>query len=70
MKILNWLSPIAGESEIKQRNTFNLEGRQDGMGNWILETQEFKDWLNGSATTLWCSGMRMCSLPLRYRCIS
>ena len=41
-KVYSWLSPLAGEFETKQRNTFELQDRQDGIGNWMLETQEFK----------------------------
>lgn len=27
-----------------------------GTTRWVLESQEFKDWLNGTDPVLWCSG--------------
>jgi hypothetical protein len=59
LKVCNWLSPLSGEFEKKQLDTFNLKGRQDGIGNWLVETNEFKDWLNGTGKPLWCRGSRM-----------
>lgn len=42
----------------KQLDTFNIKGRQDGTGNWLLGTEEFDDWLHGMGKTLWCPGIR------------
>ena len=53
-KILDWLSPLnffATQADVYRR-------RQAGTGQWLLESQEFKDWLNGTKETLWCPGIR------------
>ena len=58
LKIFRWLSPLAGVFERKQLDIFNLKGRQDGVGEWLLETKEFNDWLDGNGKILWCPGKR------------
>jgi hypothetical protein len=66
-KVYDWLSPLAGEFENKQLDTFNLKGRQDRLGNWLLETTEFKQWISGTYKILWCCGERMTALyPILY----
>jgi len=50
---------LSGEFEKKQLDTFNLKGRQDGIDNWLVGTNEFKDWLNGIGKLLWCRGSGM-----------
>ncbi|KAH0538579.1 hypothetical protein FGG08_004829 [Glutinoglossum americanum] len=57
LKIYDWLSPLTGEFEKKQLDVFNLKGRQDGAGNRLVETDEFKNWLNGTGETMWCPGL-------------
>ena len=60
----DWLSPLAGIFENRQTDTFNLEGRQDGLGNWLVETAQFKRWINGTGEILYCCGQRrMIPLP-------
>ena len=54
--IYAWLDPLAGDFEKKQADVFNLEGRQDGICNWLLKTQEFVDWSSGVNKILWCTG--------------
>jgi hypothetical protein len=61
-KAYDWLSPLAGEFEKKQLDTLDLKCRQDGLGHWLLETTEFKKWMNGIGETLWCCGERMTAL--------
>jgi hypothetical protein len=58
----DWLSPLAREFESKQLDTFNLKGRQDRLGYWLLEKIEFKKWMNGIGEILWCCGERMTAL--------
>ena len=58
LKVFRWLSPLAGVFERKQLDTFNLQGRQDGVGEWLLKTKEFNDWLCGQGGILWCPGKR------------
>jgi hypothetical protein len=60
----NWLSPLAGEFENKQLDTFNLKGRQDILGYWLLETPEFKKWMSGTGEIVWCCGERMTALHI------
>jgi hypothetical protein len=61
MDVCHWLSPLAGQFENRQLESMSLTGRQDGKGKWLLETDQFDGWLNGSTETLWCSGIRMYS---------
>jgi len=39
-KILQWLSPL----EPQKRHQGVRAGRVDGVGNWVLETREFRKW--------------------------
>ena len=43
-KILAWLSPL--EPHVRHQDICNQ--RVDGIGGWLLETNEFKNWYNGS----------------------
>jgi len=50
---MEWLSPIdfpAQQHDIISR-------RQEGTGQWFLDTPEFKRWLEGSDKTLFCPGI-------------
>ncbi|KAI1105307.1 ankyrin [Jackrogersella minutella] len=33
-----------------------LQQRQDGTGQWFIESPEFQDWIQSAGGTLWCSG--------------
>jgi hypothetical protein len=59
LRIYEWLSPLAGEFENKQQDVFNLKGRKDGTGRWLLEINKFKDWLSGTGRPSWYQGIRM-----------
>lgn len=61
-KVYSWLSPLAGTFEKKQLDTFNIKGRQDGTGKWLLSTKEFNEWFHGTGKTLWCPGIRIDSV--------
>jgi hypothetical protein len=52
--ILNWLSEIP--SREKQRHI--LKSRQQGTGEFLLKSQIFKSWLDGTESVLWCIGPR------------
>jgi hypothetical protein len=41
----------------KQKDIFSRH--QAGTGKWLLETDLFKQWLDGSCKILWCPGIRM-----------
>ena len=66
-KIHDWLSPLRGEFERKQVDTFSLSGRQDGTGRRLLESKQYTEWLDGTDKVLWGFGMRKspsCPSPL------
>lgn len=51
--ILDWLTPIsygAQQSDILGR-------RQEGTGQWLLDSPEFQQWLHGDGQMLFCPGM-------------
>ena len=55
-QILRWLSPI----EPNTRHQGVRDDRFDGVGDWILETSEFREWRGGEGgadnAVLFCSG--------------
>jgi hypothetical protein len=52
IKVLKWLSSLDCHS--KQREIFSR--RQPGTGEWIFESPEFQNWIDGKEHFLWCSG--------------
>jgi hypothetical protein len=52
--ISRWLSPL----NFKAVQGEYLQKRQEGTGQWILESQEFIDWRDGTSEVLWCPGNR------------
>ena len=57
---MNWLSPLNFIS--KQSDTFDR--REEGMGQWLFQTDEVKAWRDEGNWTLWCHGIRK-SAPRR-----
>ena len=53
-EVLSWLSPLKPFET--QSNT--MRRSQPNSGDWLVETQEYKDWVNGDIKNLWCRGMR------------
>jgi len=55
-KIREWLSPLKPQ----QRHQDMRADRLDGVGNWLLENSEFRNWSNGGNESLeqvlFCSG--------------
>ncbi len=51
--ILDWLTTINYAS---QQNDF-ITRRQEGTGQWLLESEEFQTWLNTDKQTLFCPGI-------------
>jgi len=50
--IASWLCSLnfqASQNEFIQR-------RKKGTGGWLLESQEFEDWRDGTSEMLWCPG--------------
>jgi Holliday junction resolvasome RuvABC ATP-dependent DNA helicase subunit len=52
-KVLNWLSP---SNYATQQSDF-LGRREEGTGQWFLDSSEFNDWTSGSKQTLFCPGI-------------
>jgi len=55
-QIMQWLSPI--EPRIRHQGV--REDRFDGVGDWVLETSEYREWRGGEGgsdkAVLFCSG--------------
>ena len=52
-KLLDWLSPL----QPRVRHNDVRGRRQDGIGEWFLQTDEFLSWRDGEGeATLFCSG--------------
>ena len=70
-QILQWLSPL----EPQRRHQSVRTGRLDGVGNWVLETNEFRKWSDGEdgcvEPVLFCCGNPgVGKTYLRYRGLS
>jgi len=59
--ISSWLSPI--NFMIKQSDL--IEKRQEGTGQWFLDTLEYTQWVNSFRTYIWCTGIRM-TLKIKF----
>lgn len=57
--VINWLSPLDFPS--KQNDA--LSRREEGTGQWFLETTEFRSWLDTAGKVLWCPGIREYYFP-------
>jgi NACHT domain len=51
--ILDWLTPTGYGA---QQSDF-LSRRQEGTGQWLLDSAEFENWCDGDGDTLFCPGM-------------
>jgi hypothetical protein len=51
--ILNWLTPI---DYAKQQSDF-ISRRQEGTGQWLLDSNQFQNWVIQSNQTLFCPGI-------------
>lgn len=61
--IIDWLSPL--DFWTKQDDIFNRH--QEGTGQWLLYSDEFRNWLSGTGNTLWCPGIRMFILLITWK---
>lgn len=52
-KVLDWLSP----SNYATQQSDYISRREQGTGQWFLDSSEFKDWVSGSKQTLFCPGI-------------
>ena len=53
-EIIKWLCPL----EFLSKHNDALNRRQEGTGRWLLESCEFRSWLDHGGRVLWCSGIR------------
>lgn len=51
--IIDWLTPVNYAS---QQNNF-ISRRQEGTGEWLLQSNKFQQWLKQSKQTIFCPGM-------------
>lgn len=51
--ILEWLTPVEYHSRVND----SISERQPGTGQWLLNSEVFKTWLNTSKMTLFCPGI-------------
>lgn len=52
--LVHWLSPL----DFSSKQSDALSRRQEGTGRWLLESNEFRSWLETAGRVLWCPGMR------------
>lgn len=52
-KILNWLTNI----DYGPQQSDNLQRRQPGTGQWLLDSTEYSTWLKSDKQTLFCPGI-------------
>ncbi|KAF4993380.1 hypothetical protein FGRMN_6530 [Fusarium graminum] len=53
VEILDWLTPV----DYGPQQSDYLRRRQPETGNWLLQSEEFLDWLAASKQTLFCPGI-------------
>ena len=53
LKILDWLTPV----NYGHQHSDYFNRRQPGTGQWLLETNEFRQWVVGRKQTLFCPGI-------------
>ncbi|KAF4896776.1 hypothetical protein CGCVW01_v013798 [Colletotrichum viniferum] len=51
--ILDWITPI----DFAAQQIDNLERRQEGTGQWLLESPEYRTWVEEDRKILFCPGM-------------
>ena len=51
--ILDWLTPV----DYGTQQSDYIQRRQEGTGQWLLESDHFKKWLEGGERTLFCPGI-------------
>ncbi|RYO97164.1 hypothetical protein DL764_007368 [Monosporascus ibericus] len=53
LEVLDWITPV---DYGPQQSDF-LRRRQPGTGQWLLDSEEYQNWLNASKQTLFCPGI-------------
>jgi hypothetical protein len=68
--IIEWLSP----TDFPAQQHDIITRRQEGTGQWFLDSSEFQNWLQGSDKTLFCPGIpgagktMMAAIAIDYLC--
>ncbi|KAL5610976.1 hypothetical protein FOBRF1_007093 [Fusarium oxysporum] len=52
-EILDWLTPV----DYGPQQSDYFENRQQGTGQWFLESAEYREWLDADGKTLFCPGI-------------
>ena len=53
LDILNWITP----AEYGRQHSDYISRRQDGTGQWLLNSNEFQEWVESGKQTLFCPGI-------------
>ena len=57
---IHWLSPL----DFASKHADAVSRRQQGTGRWLLESSEFRSWIQTPGKVLWCPGIRKYFLHL------
>ena len=52
--VIDWLCPL----EFFSKHNDALSRRQEGTGQWLLESPELRSWINTAGKVIWCPGIR------------
>lgn len=52
--VIDWLCPL----DFFPKHNDALSRRQEGTGQWFLESSDFCSWLNTAGKVIWCPGIR------------
>ncbi|KAL9105147.1 MAG: hypothetical protein Q9187_008807 [Circinaria calcarea] len=52
-QVAKWLSPL----DFKINQSYYVQKRQQGTGEWLLKSAEFETWMQGNRETMWCPGI-------------
>jgi hypothetical protein len=53
--LLEWITPL----NFLQTHDDYVKRRQEGTGQWFLDSDEYQKWYTEPGATLWCTGNRM-----------
>lgn len=54
-RTIEWIAPF----NFVQKQADVLANREPGTGLWFLQSEPFKQWIDGATDVLWCPGIRM-----------
>ena len=53
-RVLDWLSPV---DHYAQQQSDYVSRREEGTGQWLLDSDEYGSWVSGNTRTLFCPGI-------------